>query len=406
LWVVTGVSLLLVVLNARSARSQDEPTSRTAVIEEAEAERAKDLHPFRPNKVEATVNRVMDAALTGETHWHPFWTSAYSGGGFTLGAGYRSFVSGYNTVDLRGSYTFSGYKRLEAEFVAPRMFDRRAMLAAVGGWREATQVGFYGLGMATSSDDRVNYAFTQPYASATLQVRPARGALFVTGALEVSEWNQQSSDADDHPSVEQVYPPGTLPGLGASPAYIHTQGSVGVDTRPGADEVIFLDYARRGGAYGITAHDYTDTAHQFGFQQVDYDAIQHIPLLRETWIVSLHGRVETTYTKTDEVVPFFMLPSLGSGSNLRAYPSWRFRDRNSVLAQAEWRAMVNRFFETALFFDAGKVTAHRSDIDLSQLRTDYGLGFRFHGPTATPLRVDFAYGSEGFSMVFAASSVF
>ena len=51
--------------------------------------------------------------------WHPFFESAYPGGGFTVGAGYRQHVSSYNMIDVRGSYTFSGYKRVEAEFVAP-----------------------------------------------------------------------------------------------------------------------------------------------------------------------------------------------------------------------------------------------------------------------------------------------
>ena len=49
-------------------------------------------------------------------------------------------------LDVRGSYTLLGYKRAEAEFVAPRLFNRRGALSVLGGWREATQVGFYGIG--------------------------------------------------------------------------------------------------------------------------------------------------------------------------------------------------------------------------------------------------------------------
>ena len=79
--------------------------------------------------------------------WHPFFESAYSGGGFTLGAGYAHHVSPYNLLDVRGSYTLSGYKRAEAEFIAPRLFHRRGALSLLGGWREATQVGFYGIGI-------------------------------------------------------------------------------------------------------------------------------------------------------------------------------------------------------------------------------------------------------------------
>ena len=66
-------------------------------------------------------------------------------------------MSAYNYIDLRGSYSILGYKRAEAEFVAPRLFDRRAHLSVLGGWREATQVGFFGIGTNTSIDDRTNF---------------------------------------------------------------------------------------------------------------------------------------------------------------------------------------------------------------------------------------------------------
>ena len=165
-------------------------------------------------------------------------------------------------------------------------------------------------------------------------------------------------------------------------------------------------YARRGGYYGVTAHDYTDTSSDFGFNQIDYEAIQHFPILRESWAITLRGRVQTAFHKGDQQIPFFMLPSLGGGSTLRGFSSWRFRDRNSLLLQAEWRVMANRFFDTAFFYDTGKVTARTSDLDFKGLQHDYGVGFRFHSVDATILRVDVARSHEGTRLVFAASRVF
>ena len=79
--------------------------------------------------------RISDAFLSGQMHWHAFWQNAYSGGGFTVGAGYTQYVSPYNFLDVRGSITPSGYKRLEAEFIAPELFVRRGTLRVLGGWR-------------------------------------------------------------------------------------------------------------------------------------------------------------------------------------------------------------------------------------------------------------------------------
>ena len=91
---------------------------------------------------------------------------------------------------------------------------------------------------------------------------------------------------------------------------------------------------------------------------------------------------------------------------MRGFSSWRFRDRNSLLLQAEWRIMVNRFLDTAVFYDMGKVTSSTSDFDLDGLKSDYGFGVRFHGPLATPLRVELAKSNEGLAFVFSSSSSF
>jgi len=380
------------------AAQEPEATTRTAILEQEQVQKVKQLHPYVPNKAEKYLDYA-ERVLTTGLKLHPFFQNAYSGGGFTLGAGYRKFFGGYNNLDLRGSITFAGYKRLEAEYVAPRIFDRQGFLSVMGGWREATQVGFYGLGMSNSTDDQVNYGFTQPYASARLDFRPGRRALLLRGGVEATEWNQ-TPGSGTAPSIDDAYTPETLPGLGASVAYLHPLVTVALDTRPG------IGYARRGGYYGVTYHDYSDREGIFGFSQIDYEALHHVPILRDAWVLSFHGLVSTTGTKSGQQVPFFMLPSAGGGSSLRGFTSWRFRDRNSLVLQAEWRALVNRFFDMALFYDAGKVTAHSSDLNLENLKSDVGLGFRFHGPLSTPFRVDFAKGSEGFRIVWAASAVF
>jgi hypothetical protein len=374
--------------------------TRAGSVAAAEAEKAEVLRPYEPNKAEIWVKKLEEQFLSGAMHWHPFFQSAYAGGGFTLGAGYARHVSSYNTIDVRGSYTFSGYKRIEAEFVAPRLFDRRGTLSVLGGWREATQVGFYGFGTGnTSQDDRANYSFQQPYVSANLVVRPARNWLFLSGGVEYSQWDQSEGDGS-YPSVEEVYTPETLPGLDAAVTYLQLQGTAGIDwrTSPG--------YSRTGGFYAVTVRSYSDADDVYSFQQVDYDVVQHVPLFRDAWVLSLHGRVETTYTDDDQTIPFFMLPALGGGSSLRGFASWRFRDRHSLLLQAEWRILVNNFIDTAIFYDAGKVVATRSDLDLEDLKSNYGIGFRLHGPAATPLRIELAKSNEGLVIVFSAHASF
>ena len=384
---------------AQAAQPPPAAGTREALIAAEQAAKVPTLQPYVPNAAERVFEKL-DAIIEGGTlKWHPFFQSAYSGGGFTLGVGRAFFVSPYNYIDIRGSYTFKNYKRIEAEFVAPRLFERRAHLSVLGGWRDATQVDFFGIGTDTAQDDNVNYRFRQPYGSGLLTVFPTRKVFMLRGGAEFSRWNQDSGDGAS-PSVEEVYTPDTLPGLGAEVTYLHTQGTVGIDWRPSPG------YARRGGFYGVTFHDYADQDESFGFRMVEYEAIQHVPILRDTWVLSFRGRVQTSDSKDDQQTPFFMLPALGGGSSLRGYDSWRYRDRNSLLLQAEWRIMLNRYLDLAVFYDAGKVTARTADLDFNRLKDDWGAGIRFHGPFATPLRVEIAKSRETLSLVFASSASF
>jgi hypothetical protein len=395
--VLTLIALCVApVAHVAAQDQQPEPTTRAGEIEQQQ--KAKVVRPYQPGTVEKWLDWA-EGTLTTGSGFHPFFESAYAGGGFTLGAGYLKYVSPYNTVDVRGSLTLSGYKRIEAEFITPQLLGGRGRLSILGGWRDATKVGFYGIGMSTSQDLRVNYSFERPYASTLLTVKPRRTPLFVAAGVEVSQW-QTGPAGGSAPSIETVFTPATLPGLGAQPVYVHSQGTIGIETR------LAPDYARRGGFYGVTFHDYADTDSEFGFERIEYEAIQHIPILREAWVLSLRGRVETTSLKDDQQVPYFMLPSLGSGSTLRAFSSWRFRDRNSLLLQAEWRVIVNRMLDLGLFYDTGKVTAESSDLSLDGLKSNFGLGVRFHGPLTTPLRIELAKGSEGFNIVFGSSASF
>jgi outer membrane protein assembly factor BamA len=231
------------------------------------------------------------------------------------------------------------------------------------------------------------------------EARPGNRLLALRGGVEASQW-EQGAGSGSYPSIEEAYSPDALAGLNQTITYIHSHATVGIETRPAPG------YARRGGFYGVTFRDFSDTGGDYGFKQVDYEAIQHVPLLRETWVLSFRAAASTTGTKTGQAIPFFMLPSLGGGSSLRGYNSWRFRDRNSLILQAEWRVIVNRFFDTAVFYDTGKVTAHTRNLDLHDLEDDYGIGFRLHGPLATPLRIDLAKSHEGLSIVFSSSAVF
>ncbi len=376
------------------AAAQD---SRTDVISREQAEKAKTAAPHTPGRGEALLiftQKLMSGTYEGV---YPASGSVYSGGGFTLGAGYRRFVSDRNTINLLGLYSLRAYKLIDFTFTSPRSPTGQIEYSLNTGWRDATEVAYYGLGI-DSAKSRSNFRLKETYVGGDLSVRPVWWTV-LRGAATYEDYNMEDGRGTA-PSIFDVHTEATAPGLEASPTYLHTVASAGIDWRPAAG------YARRGGLYEVAYHRYNDNDDTYTFDRVDGTIVQHLPILRENWILSLRGQVQTTIGDED-IVPYFLLPSLGSGDTLRAYTSWRFRDRHSLLMSADWRWVVNRMaMDMALFYDAGIVAARRSDLDFSDMESDVGIGIRFHSPVATPLRIELAHGREGFNLVFSGKAAF
>ena len=94
-------------------------------------------------------------------------------------------------------------------------------------------------------------------------------------------------------------------------------------------------------------------------------------------------------------MPFYLLRTLGGPDDLRGFRRFRFRDENSILLQAEYRWEIFTAVDGAIFYDAGKVASRHEDLNLEDLESDYGIGFRFGTRNGVFLRVEGAFGSSG-----------
>jgi hypothetical protein len=393
--VLCTIGVFSLIVFPQLARAQD---SRAAEIAAEQARKAGELKPYEPSGGEKWAVRLRREFIDVPSGFYPYFSSVYSGGGFTLGAGFRQYYGDRSHWDVKGLYSIRSYKFVEFSTDSWGQARGKVDLHGRVGWRDATQVSYYGLGMDTVTDDRSTFRLKQGYVGGNIDLRPAKYAVFAAGA--VYEDYSMGSGQGAVPSIEEIFTPATAPGLGASPKYLVATASAGLDSRPSAG------YARRGGLYQVRYSNYADQDKTYSFDRADGEIVQHIPILRETWVISLHGLVQTTLNDSDQV-PYFLLPSLGSGSTLRAYPSWRFRDRHSLLMSGEFRWIPSRLaMDMVLFYDTGKVAPRWDDLGFKGLKSDVGFGIRFHGPTATPLRVELAKGSEGWNLVFGGSAAF
>jgi outer membrane protein assembly factor BamA len=388
---------MAVLLNMTAPPVASAQETRADQIAAKQQEKAEKAVPYEPTRFERIMTRIEENFASPPSGFYPLLGSVYSGGGFTPGVGYRRFYARRAVWDVIGLYSVKNYKSIQFGTRTPWAGQGPWTLDARAGWLDATQVGYYGTGM-NQTLPRANFRLQQAYASLTGTLRPNRWSR-AQAELAYETYEIEEGQGGE-PSIETIYTPDTAPGLGAAPTFVRIEGMAAIDWRrsPG--------YARKGGLYGVTLTNFADVDDTFSFQRLDGEIVQHLPILRETWVVSLRARVQTVL-ESSATVPYFLLPQLGSGRTLRGYSTGRFRDRHSLLTSAEFRWIPNRLgLDIALFYDAGKVTNRRADLDLDGLAKDWGIGARFHGPASTVLRIEAARGSDGWKLVFATSPPF
>ena len=331
---ILGMFVVVLLGGAAAANAQTpEPETREDVIEREQADKVDTLHPYVQNRGERIFARIQDRLVNQRITWYPFLENAYSGGGLALGLGYRRHVSSFNHVDVRGSYSILGTSCAEAEFVSPRLFHRRGELSVLGGWRDATRGRLLRRSASdtSSSSDLANYGFEQPYGSALLTIRPTRRLLMLRGGVEVSRWDLKSGSGSVPVGRRASTRRRRCPGLPTTTTYVHTQATVGLDSSVTSTAGLCAAWRllRR---HGSRLHRPGRAGSGSGRSTTR--RCSTFPILRDTWVISLHGPRETTWGKRRSAGA--VLPD--AVARRRVHParllSWRFRDRNSLLLQA------------------------------------------------------------------------
>ena len=149
----------------------------------------------------------------------------------------------------------------------------------------------------------------------------------------------------------------------------------------------------------------TGTSDAYRFDRFAADGRVYLPLGHPQRVLALR----TYYSQDDPApgarVPFYLQASLGSSKTLRGYESQRFRGERVLLFQGEYRIEAAPALEVALFADTGTVAVLRTD-PLEDFRTDWGIGLRIKTHEAVLVRMDAAWGDEGFKFALRFSPVF
>ena len=336
--------------------------------------------------------------------FYPAFGRIVSGAGWiSIGPGYRQRLFGERAViDASAAISWRAYKQGQARFEFTDLANSRVAIGTQVLWQDLTQLNYFGHGPDSPADGRSEYRLKTTDVVGYGTYRPVRWLTFgaTAGRLDGPTLSAPTGPFDrDYPDARDMYATDPAFALETQPSFAHGTVSVTADTRD------YADHPSRGGLYQAAFTRYSDLdLSRFTFNRYEAEAAQFVPLLYDGVVLAFHGWTTMSDAADGQTVPVYLMPSLGGSSLLRAFPNYRFHDRNLLVVNAEARIALTMHIDTALFVDAGTVAPRVEDLRLAN--TSYGIGFRLHTHKKTTARIDAAHGREGWRVSFSLNDPF
>lgn len=397
--------------------------TREEIAAEQRRARSQEVQPAEPHGVERAMltlsdERLMDRLFNPRKGFFVRVGLPVEGAAFAAGPGWRASDPGRRytfTASAAGSISreWLGELALQIPDALPRLGRDRFFLDLSLSRSGRVENEFWGLGNASPEADKAIFRLAQTAAGGTFGLRllpwlsvAATAARFAPGV---------KAPSSSTPSIDDVFDESTAPGLTRQPPFLRSGLTVDLDYRdsiPPTRTAVRLDRlplagASRGGRYQATLTSYHDQEFdQYSFRKTTLDLQQFVPLLHGHRVFAFRALAALTDTSSGQAVPFYLSPTFGGLNVGRGYPTFRFRDRNMLALQAEYRYQVNPLVSGAIFADAGQVAPRVDAIRWSQFKTTFGTGVRFGAAGAAGLRFDLAFGGDGPTFIFALGHAF
>lgn len=235
---------------------------------------------------------------------------------------------------------------------------------------------------------------SQKYDNNSVQVHPQllrqlAPNLYVGAGWDFSAMNANVDDRQPDDKFSQYTTTTTPISSGATVSLNYD--SRDVITRPQHGQFISVEYSYFDPALGSDTH-FTATKLQYDY----YHPIDDKRVLAfDLWGRFTHGDV-----------PWDRLSEAGDDSRLRGYYQGRYRDRDVVSGQIEYRQKLNWRHGYVLWAGAGALGSSPGDLGSHPLLPTVGAGYRFEVKPAMNIRLDLGFGRESAGFYFQVAEAF
>jgi hypothetical protein len=248
--------------------------------------------------------------------------------------------------------------------------------------RNLPRMPFYGIGPNANLSNQAFFSERDTLLGVDA-TDPLAGWIAVGGRVETLWHDAGGVSSPAAQSITAVYP--TTPGLGSQPNLLHYELSL--HPHLPAQPPFNVDYLISYGFY--QDHD----TGRFSFRRLTFNLYNNLypfhtlapdcrRIRNKDIFFTLHGLIVASDASAGHAVPFYLQPTLG-GTNanndptLRGFKDFQFRGPNAILMQVEYNHRLWKYLGAFVFYDAGKVTLSKGDLNFTNLRQSYGLGASF-----------------------------
>jgi outer membrane protein assembly factor BamA len=252
---------------------------------------------------------------------------------------------------------------------------------------------FFGIGKDTPDiGDTARYSSQSFGAELNFQLPSLFGLAYRSGII-YDFMDNAIVDRKDNPYLNNGEVPGGEGGISSGLGFIWVWDS--------RDHTFFPN---KGGFHQAKAIFYFDEiGSSFDFNKYEADLRQYVAVAPDHVIaVHAYGSFARAFP------PFYELPALGGQNRMRGYYQGRFRDKNYVAGQIEYRAYLWWRLGAVAFFGLGDVGAGTRDLKIRDAKKSYGFGlrFKFNQKEKVNLRVDFGFGKDTNGVYFGIEEAF
>ena len=404
--VISSFVAVSLVAHAQDGMVVSGSASRAQAVADAEQEKAKHLVPQEPPRGEQKFDHIEKDII--DRIFNANGPSVKlggipTGGGFSLGPQYtrQDLFADRLTANIYAAGSTRKWYGGGSSLDLHDLDNGHLELRTDGGYLNAASVWYFGEGPNSSKDNKTDFRreFTTAHFSGLghffdqkLTVGYTLGGLFA---------HVGPGDLSGTPTTEERFNQANTPGLVQQSNFITGTTTVRLDlSRMGFSNPQGLQ---------VEADDsqfFDQSAHQGNFHLLETQATYYLPLTNGMRTLVFRVRNETAFAEDNQVVPFYLQPTLGGPDDLRGYDRYRFYADGTSLATAEYRWSISQTLEMAVFGDGGNVYERPGLIGFRDLRGDGGFGFRIKNKQTTVMRLDAGFSPEGVHVWFVFNDVF